>query len=125
VEHVRTDHKSLLVLRNKTCDQLYGRDASQEVSIGEKVSPQHTPVYKWVSHNAIMQVSHLCLFLCLIYFILQHVISTLELLGSAKIKEESCDELVHALETCRHAEESDCHRSINMQMHGASQSLMH
>jgi hypothetical protein len=50
-------------------------------------------IYNWVSHNAIIQESHLCLFLCLFYFILQHVISTLELLGSAKIEEDSCDEL--------------------------------
>jgi hypothetical protein len=34
---------------------------------GKGVSPTHpfTPVYKWVFYNAIIQESHLCLFLCL------------------------------------------------------------
>jgi hypothetical protein len=36
-------HVERNLLRNKTCDQLYGKDASQEVSVGEKVSSQHTP----------------------------------------------------------------------------------
>jgi hypothetical protein len=43
------------VLRNKTCDQLYGRDASQEVSVGEKVSPQHTPSPLYISGSPTMQ----------------------------------------------------------------------
>jgi hypothetical protein len=36
-------------------------------------TPPH-PVYKWVSHNAIIQESYFCLFLYLIYFILQQIL---------------------------------------------------
>jgi hypothetical protein len=65
------------------------------------------PVYKWISHNAIIQGSYLCLFFYLVDFILQHVISTLELLGSAKIEEDSCDELIHAIPTWTYMRRSE------------------
>jgi hypothetical protein len=48
-------HIVSFVLRNKTCDQLYGRDVSQEVSVGENVSLQHTPSPLYISGSPTMQ----------------------------------------------------------------------
>jgi hypothetical protein len=54
-ERRREAQYALLVLRNKICDQLYGRDASQEVSVREKVSLQHTPSPLYISGSPTMQ----------------------------------------------------------------------